>query len=585
MATTTDPFLNANTNANMYPNPFFDYLSRLMPRNIKDMFQWLEYLYANSGQVYPVIKKFSEYAITEITYTSTSPKVMTNAKKIFDKKLQMKATLINISNDFHLYGNSFVSLYRPFVRHLICKKCNHVHNAEKTTYTWDSKTFSYLIKCNKCGHSGKATVKNIKLRDVNRLRIIRWDPKYIEIEYNPVSGESQYYYNFPEYLKKELKKKKPSSFILDRMPWEYIQAMKSKKLFRFKSDKIYHLKNPSPAGVSQEWGFPGLLSALKPYFYTATLKKANEATAFERLTPWRVLYPQGTSSTTDPATFINMRKWRNELETAIRTWKRDPNSIKLSPIPVGMQQIGGDGRALLLNNEIKMEEENIITSMGVPVEFITGGLTHAGGSVTLRMIENILFTFTSQLEMLMQWITDEVNNYMNYEKVDVSLIPFKLVDDVQQKQLILQLWEVGKISDSTASEFFDIDFAEERKKLVSDNELNSKTEAKISRQLQEMQNSIAEQVRQQEMGDPLNYDPAAVYQVAEEQATQLTQVSAEERKQALEQLEQSDPVLHALVQKIVRSIFSAQQSQGVGTMPNGAPAGGQASGSGPIIGT
>ncbi len=227
----------------MYPNPFFDYLSRLMPRSIKDMFCWLEYLYANSGQVYPVIKKFSDYAITEITYTSASPKVKTNAKKIFDEKLQMKYTLINISNDFHLYGNCFVSLYRPFTRNLLCSKCNHVHNAEKTNYDWDPKTFSYIIRCNKCKHKGRATVKNIKLRDLNRLKIIRWDPKQMDIEYNPVSGESQYYYNFPEYLKKELKKRKPSSFILDRMPWEYVQAMKSKKLFRFKSDKIHHLKN------------------------------------------------------------------------------------------------------------------------------------------------------------------------------------------------------------------------------------------------------------------------------------------------------------------------------------------------------
>jgi len=582
MVGTTDPFLLQNASSNMYPNPFFDYLSRLMPRNIKDMFQWLEYLYANFGQVYPVIKKFSEYAITEIVYNSTSNKVKTNAKKVFDKKLQMKATLINVSNDFHLYGNSFTSLYRPFIRYLNCKKCSQRHNAENTPYTWDPKNFAYLIRCTKCKHHGRALVKNVKLRDVNRLRIIRWDPKQMEIEYNPVSGESQYYYNFPEYLKKELKKKNPSPFILDRMPWEYVQAMKSKKLFKFKSDKIYHMKNPSPAGVSQEWGFPGLLSALKPYFYTAILKKANEAIAFERLTPWRVLYPQGSSASNDPSQYINMKKWRTELQSAMREWKRDPNMVKLSPIPVGMQQIGGDGRALLLSNEIKMEEENIITSMGVPVEFIRGGLTHAGGSVTLRMIENILFTFTSQLETMMQWLTDEVNNYMNYEEVEVNLIPFKLVDDVQQKQLILQLWEAGKISDTTASEYFDINFEEERKKLISDNEQNAKTEQKMNRVMADIQNNIAEQLRQQEMGDPLSYDPQAVMQVAQEQAMQLTQLPAEERKNALAQMEQTDPVLHAVVQKEVRSIFSTQQAQGVGQ--EGAPAGGQASGSGPAVG-
>ena len=71
---------------------------------------------------------------------------------------------------------------------------------------------------------------------------------------------------------------------------------------------------------------------------------------------------------------------------------------------------------------------------------------------------------------------------------------------------------------------------------------------------------------------------------------QLTQLPAEERKQALKEMEMTDPVLHALVQKLIRSIFSAQQSQGVGTAGlaqgtnmNGTPAGGAASGSGPAV--
>ena len=534
------------------------------------MFQWLEYLFANSGQVYPVIKKFAEYAITDISYNSESPKVTANAHKMFDDTLQLKSILINISNDFHLYGNSFISIYRPFIRYLVCPKCNKTYNVEKTKYTWEPNTFSYRIKCTGCGYKGTSKVKNTKLRDIHRMKVIRWDPKHIDIEYNPVTGESQVYYNFPNYLKREIKKAKPSPFILDRMPWEYIQAMKSKKLFKFNSNKIFHLKNPSPAGVSQEWGFPGLLCALKPYFYTAVLKKANEATAFERLKPWRVLYPEGNNQLANPATMINLSKWKTELQSAIRTWRRDPEAIKISPVPVGMQQIGGDGRALLLNNEIKMEEENTVTSMGVPIEFVRGGLTHTGGSVTLRMLENTLFTYTSQLKTALQWVTDEINGYMNFDKVSVDMVPFKLVDDVQQKQLLLQLWEAGKIADSTVSEFFDIDFAEERQKLESDAMQNAKSAERTQRVMEDIQNNVANQVRQQAMGDPLSYDPMAVYQVAEEQAMQLTQMPAEHRKQALNEMEQTDPVLHALVQKLVRAIFQSQQSQGVG-MGSGAP--------------
>ena len=566
MATNNIPFIQGGSGSEMYPNPFFDYLSRLMPRNIKDMFTWLEYLFANSGQVYPVIKKFAEYAITDISYSSPSPKIEANATKVFEDIMQLKATLINISNDFHLYGNSFLSIYRPFIRNLVCTKCNKTHNVEKTPYKWNTSKFAYEIKCMKCGYKGIAKVKNTKLRNINRLRVIRWDPKHIDIEFNPVTGESQYYYNFPDHIKREVKKAKPSPFILDRMPWEYIQAMKAKKLFKFNTNKIFHLKNPSPAGVSQEWGFPGLLCALKPYFYTAVLKKANEATAFERLKPWRILYPEGNNQLANPATMINLGKWKSELQTAIKTWRRDPDTVKISPVPVGMQQIGGDGRALLLNNEIKMEEENTITSMGVPLEFVRGGLGQSNGTVTLRMLENTLLTYTSQLKTALQWITDEVNGYMNYEKITATMVPFKVIDDVQQKQLLLQLWEAQKVSDTTATKFFDIDFAKEREIIESDTAQNAKSEERMNRIYEDIQNSIATQIRQQAMGDPLSYDPMAVYQVAEEQAMSLTQMPADQRKQELQAMEQTDPVLHALVQKLVRSIFSSQQSEGVGAM-------------------
>ena len=570
-----------NNSSQSYPNPFFDYLSKMMPTSIKSMFHWLEYLYANSGQVYPVIKKFSEYAITDIVYDSESPKTKTRAKELFDTHLRMKFVLINISNDFHLYGNSFVSIYRPFVRNLKCKGCRKTYNVEKVDYEWDPKNFKYLLKCPSCGHRGNAEVQNLTLRDKTRLQVIRWDPKQIEIEFNPTNGQSRYYYDFPASLKKELKKKKPSPFILNTMPWEYVQAMRQKKMFRFKHDKIYHLKNPSPAGVSQEWGFPGLLCALKPYFYTAILKKANEAIALERLNPWRILFPQGNGASTDPAMMMNMGKWKNELEVAVKRWRKDPNSIKTSPIPVGVQEVGGNGRALLLHQEIKLEEDNTVTAMGVPLEFHKGGLSNSGGSVTLRMLENVLFTYTDQLERMLQWLANEMSTFMNYPKVEVSLIPFKLVDDVQQKQLIIQLWEAGKVSDTTASEFFDLDFEKERKRILKDSKDTAVLENSVQSSLQEMQSSISAQIKQEMSGNPLNYDPQAVMQVAQEQAQQLAQMPAESRKQQMEQMEQQDPVLHALVQKVLKSIFASQQSDGMGT---GTP-GGQQSGNGPSVGS
>lgn len=50
------------------------------------------------------------------------------------------------------------------------------------------------------------------------------------------------------------------------------------------------------------------------------------------------------------------------------------NYIPIMPLPLGQQSVGGDGRALLLFNEMQTLSEHIIMGMGVPREFLMGGL-------------------------------------------------------------------------------------------------------------------------------------------------------------------------------------------------------------------
>ena len=109
-----------------------------------------------------------------------------------------------------------------------------------------------------------------------------------------------------------------------------------------------------------------------------------------------------------------------------------------------------------------MTEENIITGMGVPKEFIVGGLIHAGWSVTLRMLENLLFTYTEQIIELAQWITDQVCGFAGMQKVTVGMIDFKLVDDIQQKQMLGQLFQAGEVSGKTFLDALDLDIDAER---------------------------------------------------------------------------------------------------------------------------
>jgi intein/homing endonuclease len=66
--------------------------------------------------------------------------------------------------------------------------------------------------------------------------------------------------------------------------------------------------------------------------------------------------------------------WRGQVEQALRKHRDDPNFKAVMPIPVGVQRIGGDGKLLMLTPEINGLNQTIVGGMGIPLEFIMGGL-------------------------------------------------------------------------------------------------------------------------------------------------------------------------------------------------------------------
>lgn len=563
---------------NVYPNAFFDYLSRLMPRRLKLLFRWLEYLYANCGQVFSCIKKFSEYPVTTLTYDTQDKDAKKKLTETMEKHVHIRSVDIQVGIDYHMYGNSFTSVFKPFTRWLVCKKCSNRHNAVNYPYEWMNQRFEFKIKCSSCGSHDIAKVEHEKLPDPKKIRVVRWDPKDIDINSNPITSECEYYYNIPDSIKQKIRSKKPDKFLLNTLPWEFIETIKAKRVFKFRDGQLYHMKCPSPAGINQEWGFPPLLGCMKPFFYTAILRKSNEAVALERLVPWRVIYPQASSANNDPAAFVTLSRFKTELSDAVRKWRRDPNMVKLSPIPIGMTQIGGDGRNLMVTNEIQQAEEVIVTSMGVPKEFIYGGLTHAGGSVTLRMLENLIFTYVDQLTEFNQWVTDQVCDFANWKRVTVGMTDFKLIDDIQQKQMVGQLFQAKSVSETTFLKSMDIDPEHERKQMVEDAVSQAKMQQEIERRLKEIKSDLSQKVDQQMDGNPLKYDPNAVLQVAQQEAMTCAQMPEEQRKKRLEQLKAQDPVLEIVVQNVLTQIHRQQKQQGAtvqtaGAQPQGQPDG------------
>ena len=129
-----------------HPNPMFDFLTGFIPRRLKDLFRWAEYLAYSSAHIYAVIKKFGEYPITRFIYETEADQEKERQRDLFERYLRVKGFLTKVSFDKFLYGNVFVSMYEPFKRFLKCPKCRTEHAAEQIEYTYESEKVLFKFK-------------------------------------------------------------------------------------------------------------------------------------------------------------------------------------------------------------------------------------------------------------------------------------------------------------------------------------------------------------------------------------------------------------------------------------------------------
>ena len=546
-------------NGTSHPNPSYDYLSGLVPRKLKELFRWSEYLAFNSAHIYGVVRKFGEYPITTFIYDTTSPNEKERHQELFDKKIKLKGFLTQVSFDKYIYGNAFVSVFEPIKRWLKCPKCAVKEDVRVASYKYVDTTTTFRLKCRKCNMDVTAEVEDEKLIDASKINLIRWDPKLIDIDHNPVTGQSVYYYTIPRAIVQQVKE--GNKHLIGTMPMEMLQAMKAKKTFKFGEGQLFHLKVPGPAGVDAQWGFPPITSAIKNFLFAATLRKANEAIALEHITPFRVIHPQGASGNGDPVMQMNLDEWRREIETNYKLFRRDPLRIQFSPIPVGVQNIGGDGRAMLTLGELKAAEEAIVISMGVPMEFLNGGLGQTKGEITLRMIENQLQTHVEDLNGLVQWIEQKCARFLGWRSIPTRLADFKMVDDVENKQMYFQLWQNGKISDTKIGEILGIDWEHERKQKAEDTLAETKSQMALEAAQKKMQNSLSQQAanKAQMAQGGVQYDQQAIIAQADQMAQELAGLDAGSRRSRMDSLKNEDLVMASVVRERLEQMGQDQE--------------------------
>lgn len=451
----------AGTGVN-YPSPFFDVAHTYLPTTVKQMFRWCRYYFMTHPLINAVAFKLSEYPITDLIIEHEDKEVARRWEGILQDDLRYRPFQVEVGLDYHVYGNAFVSLSFPFNKILTCQSCKHAEQAKKCRNQWVFTNYAFRLACPKCGTTGDAMVKDQYIKDVSGVKLLRWNAEDMEILHNDLTGEATYFYTIPSSTRNDIVMGRKE--IVEGVPQIFIQALKEQKGVVLSKDSLFHLKRPTLATQDRGWGMPLLLPVLKDAYYLQLMKKAQEAILLEHILPLRVIFPQPASGTADPFSLINLQDWRDHVAAEIARWRMDPPYIPILPLPIGNQTIGGDGKALLMTAEIREWSEQLCAGMQVPREFIFGGLSYSGSSVSMRMLENAFIGYTIMHKQLLRFIMRQIANFMDWPIAKARFKPFKMADDIQRKAFRLQLNTAGKISDRT---------------LLSDDDLDSTTEDEI----------------------------------------------------------------------------------------------------------
>lgn len=545
-------------------SPFFSVANQFLPRNLHDVIRWARYITMQSPVTTEVVRKLATYPVTNFTVETDKASLRKQYQDLF-KGFQLKSVLHEIGFEYHTIGNVFLSIYFPIHRSLVCSKCATTYSS-KTAEFAKFVNFKFEGTCPSCSSKTTFSVKDTKSTDLSEMNLVKWDPTHISVNHNPITNEYEYYYKIPNDIKRRVKQ--GDKLFVNSMPWSFIEAIEKNQDFKFAKNNIFHLKNLSTGNMVEGISIPPLISQFNLVFYQATLRKANESVAQDYMAPLRVIYPTAQTGNSDPVISLSMGNFVSQMQNALVRHKQDSNHVLIAPVPVGYQAISGEGKSLLVSQEIQQAEESLLLSMGVSRELLSGTTNWTSSTVGLRLLENTLQTYVGQIELLLDWLIARITAYLGWETCPVGLVPFRLTDDDNMRQALLALQSQGKASVSTILESYGTTYEKELDKIKEDTINEEVNKAKMQLEVDRGVFLAAKQMTDK-------FDQNNDYRTALTKAQQITEqlhtMDLGSQRQVLNDFRVNDFAMYLMVSKLLAEYSQAESAEQQGLDANGQP--------------
>jgi len=553
----------------------------VLPNDIKEVIQWSEFIVANVPLVASAIEKMSSVSITNLNYHTEDLSELATEKRrswknIMENSLEVIDRLQEIGYNYMLSGNVFLSVFFPVERQVQCAACGAKLRQNNFANKSDLKPSSETVRnvrrlgkdkddknkrgdqeeilvfkgaCPVCRKQSLFTLHDISVKNDEAINIVSWPVTTMEFVTDYITGRSTYYHRIPNSQKKLI-----NNGYLDmlfHLPQDIILAAVKGTPVKFDESKILHLKRKKMYGTNTGWGMPILTSAIPDMISLLLTRKAQERILSDMIFPLRGLSPSSVGQDGQAIyNYMQGSEVSKKIESILASYKNNPTGIKYFPIPLQAITAFGEGKQLNLANEIDQISTMVMNAIGVPVEFVKGGLGYTAAGASIRVLENQLMGLTHAMEKALNFIARKVAEYKDKEPVTITITPFRLVDDIAEKQIVLKLLDEGKISDSTVSAMFKLDSQMERERILEEQKRGIREQSELQQFQQEITQNLEEKAKTEAMlsqSSTKQVNQQAIMQEADSIAQQLLQLQQGQRRSELDRLQKEDWLLYAAV--------------------------------------
>ncbi len=576
-------YIDSGASETPFSNPFYQYATRHMPDSLPDVFKMSQHLWLTDSNYRVAMQRVVRYYLTQVELSDVSDDERDKWLEFLNNFLHINDLSAEVGEDYCCYGNSFTSIIVPFRRFLVCPKCSFYQPIERVKYVF-TEAFTFKSKCvdPKCKYEGEFKRVDLRTAEQDKLRIKRWSPYEMNILFNTITQDYIYEWEIPAAEKREIKQGRAQ--YIEKTPWEIIEAVKNEsQYFRFNANVIYHMAEKNIAGLKlYGWGLPPILSNFKQAWLLQVLRRYNEALVMDFIVPFRLISPPKSTGPQDILLHSDLNDFTSAVQGIIDKHRDDPTAWHVSPHAFEYQLLGGEGKELVPYELLEFEKNSFLNGLGVPIELYTGTIEQVQAMPTaLRLFQRLWSPYLTKQNEWLGWLVSNCAKLLSWEQPTVKWQEVMLAEDMERKQILLQLASGAQISKATAYAPYGIEWKTEVRRMFEEerefNELmktHQEDEARRMELEQQMRTGVPTPgvTGMPPMGAgsggampqqaPGQITPEVLMTQAEEIAYQLLAMPYEARRKEMHNMKQSNQELHAMVVAKMQEIRQQAKSEG-----------------------